>query len=148
MRSKTQSWTTATSKLRLTASTQVARTQPPVVPPATMSVSTLSLMSTLKKGPVEGARVTLVDHNVPFLGSERLDNGRSFGFFQVLGRASECFCCKTVKGNGLLDLPGVNDRPFFAPESTDEGSSRLWPAKRIHRPRKATREFVRGWVLS
>jgi hypothetical protein len=38
------------------------------------------------------------------LRSNVIDNGRSFGAFEVLGRTANCFCCKAVKGNTLLDL--------------------------------------------
>ena len=54
-------------------------------------------------------------------GSNRLDNGRALGSLQVLGRASICFCRKTVKGNALLDLASVNNGAFLFPESVKQG---------------------------
>jgi hypothetical protein len=71
--------------------------------------------------PIESAGIALVDHNVPFLGSDRFDNRRALGSFQVLGGATNRFCRKPVKGNALLDLTRVNDGPFLFPERADEG---------------------------
>ena len=60
--------------------------------------------NTEERSTVEGAGVAFVDDKIPFLRSNVIDNGRSFGAFEVLGRTANCFCCKAVKGNTLLDL--------------------------------------------
>lgn len=75
---------------------------------------------TQERGPIEGAGVALVDDKIPILRSNLINNGRSFGAFEVLGRASNCFCCKTVKGHTLLNLPCVKDGPLLFPEGTDK----------------------------
>ena len=76
---------------------------------------------TQERGPIKGTGVALVDDKVPFLRGNLIDYRSSFGAFEVLGRVSNCFCCKAVKGNALLDLTCVKDGSLSFPESMNQG---------------------------